>query len=71
MRSNTLAVKLGPADRRGVQVLELEAYACRHDLRELWHKLMTEMLLQRPEDPLEFMLQLLAKEKEAHKQAAS
>lgn len=52
-------------------MLELEAYACRHDLRELWHKLMTEMLLQRPEDPLEFMLQLLAKEKEARKQAAS
>ena len=53
------------------QVLELEAYACRADLRELWHKLMTELLLARPEDPLVFMAQLLVKEQAARERRAS
>ena len=51
-------------------MLELEAYACRNDLRALWHKLMTELLLQQPDDPLDFMLQLLIKEKEARDKQA-
>ena len=53
------------------QVLELEAYACRAELRVLWHNLMTELLLQRPDDPLAFMLQHLTAEKEARDRQAS
>ena len=52
-------------------MLELEAYACRHDLRELWHKLMTELLLSRPQDPLAFMLQLLTREQAARERRAA
>lgn len=51
--------------------MELEAYACRNDLRALWHNLMTELLLQQPEDPLNFMLQHLTKEREARDKQAS